>query len=102
SFGASAIISVSIPVCVFGTALGLSLFGRSVNVVSLAGVTFAIGMVLDNSIVSLESIDTFRSRVANVGRAAVLGVSIVWSAILASTATTVAVFLPIVLWEGEV
>ncbi len=102
SLGASIIISVSIPVCVFGTALGMALLGRSVNVVSLAGVTFAIGMVLDNSIVSLESIDTWRRRVATASEAALQGVRDIWGAVLASTATTAAVFLPIVVWEGEV
>ena len=102
SFGAALVISVSIPVCVFGTALGMSLLGRSVNVVSLAGVTFAIGMVLDNSIVSLESIDTWRRRAKTAAAAALGGVREVWGAVLASTATTAAVFVPIVLWEGEV
>ncbi|MFW5921336.1 MAG: efflux RND transporter permease subunit, partial [Polyangiales bacterium] len=102
SFGASAIISIAIPVCVFGTALGLALFGRTVNVVSLAGITFAVGMVLDNSIVSLESIDTWRGRVSSAGEAALRGIREVGGAVFASTLTTAAVFIPIVTWEGEV
>jgi HAE1 family hydrophobic/amphiphilic exporter-1 len=102
SFGASAIISLSIPFCIFGTALGMSLLGRSVNVVSLAGVTFAVGMVLDNSIVALENIDTWRSKSKTADGAAFFGVREVWGALLASTATTAVVFIPIVLWEGEV
>ena len=102
SFGASAIISLAIPISVFGTALGMTLLGRSVNVVSLAGITFAIGMVLDNSIVSLESIDTWRARVADPRRAAYLGIKEVWGALVASTATTAAVFVPVIAWEGEV
>jgi HAE1 family hydrophobic/amphiphilic exporter-1 len=102
SFGSSAIVSVSIPVCVFGTLLGMTLLGRSINVVSLAGITFAIGMVLDNSIVSLESIDTWRSRVGDAKEAAFQGVREVWGALLASTATTAAVFVPVIAWEGEV
>ncbi|MFW6198148.1 MAG: efflux RND transporter permease subunit, partial [Myxococcota bacterium] len=77
-------------------------FGRTVNVVSLAGITFAVGMVLDNSIVALESIDTWRSRVASPAEAAYQGVREVWGAILASTLTTAAVFIPIITWEGEV
>jgi hydrophobic/amphiphilic exporter-1 (mainly G- bacteria), HAE1 family len=89
-------------VCVFGTALGMTLFGRSVNVVSLAGITFAVGMVLDNSIVALESIDTWRTRVASAAEAAYRGIQDVWGAILASTLTTAAVFVPIITWEGEV
>lgn len=102
SFGASAIVCVSIPVCVFGTLLGMTLLGRSINIVSLAGITFAIGMVLDNSIVSLENIDTWRSRVADPKEAAYLGVREVWGALLASTATTAAVFIPVIAWDGEV
>lgn len=102
SVGASIIISVSIPVCVFGTALGMTLFGRTVNVVSLAGITFAIGMVVDNSIVALENIDTWRSKVSDAKEAAYRGVSEVWGALLASTATTAAVFIPIIVWQGEV
>ena len=102
SFGASAVISVAIPICVFATALGMQLFGRTINVVSLAGITFAVGMVVDNSIVSLESIDTWRGKVHSSALAAYYGIRDVWGAILASTLTTVAVFIPIVLWQGEV
>ena len=102
SAGASAIISVSIPVCVFGTALGMSWLGRSINVISLAGVTFAVGMVLDNSIVVLESIDTERATAKTAAEAALRGVRSVWGAVLASTLTTVAVFAPIITWESEV
>ena len=102
SGGASAIISLAIPVCVFGTALGMNAMGRTVNVISLAGITFAIGMVLDNSIVVLEAIDTFRAKTATAAEAALAGVRSVWGAVLASTLTTVAVFVPIILWEGEV
>ncbi|MEM9068174.1 MAG: efflux RND transporter permease subunit [Myxococcota bacterium] len=103
SFGASGIVSLAIPICVFGTALGMTLFGRSVNVVSLAGITFAIGMVLDNSIVSLESIDRWRRRPGTSSRdAAFFGIGEVWGALVASTATTAAVFIPVITWESEV
>ncbi len=102
SLGASAIIAISIPVSVFGTALGMMLTGRTINVVSLAGITFAVGMVLDNSIVSLESIDTWRRKAKTAAEAAYHGVREVWGAILASTLTTCAVFLPIITWDGEV
>jgi len=102
SFGASAIISLAIPISVFGTALGMTLMGRSVNVVSLAGITFAIGMVLDNSIVSLESIDTWRRKVDDPQRAAYEGIREVWGALIASTATTAAVFVPVIAWSDVV
>jgi len=102
TFGASAVISVAIPLSAFATALGMQALGRTINVVSLAGITFAIGMVVDNSIVALESIDTWRTRAPNTKLAAYRGIREVWGALIASTATTVAVFIPIVLWQGEV
>jgi HAE1 family hydrophobic/amphiphilic exporter-1 len=102
TFGASAVVSIAIPVCAFATALGMQALGRTINVVSLAGITFAIGMVVDNSIVALESIDTWRTRAPNTRLAAYRGIRDVWGALIASTATTVAVFIPIVLWQGEV
>ncbi|PRP96084.1 efflux RND transporter permease subunit [Enhygromyxa salina] len=102
SVGAAGLIGLSIPVCVFGTALGMAVLGRTVNVVSLAGTAFAVGMVVDNSIVVLESIDTWRDRVDTMSEAALRGVGEVWGALLASTATTAAVFIPVILWQDEV
>jgi HAE1 family hydrophobic/amphiphilic exporter-1 len=102
SVGSAGLIALSIPVCVFGTALGMAMLGRTVNIVSLAGTTFAVGMVVDNSIVVLESIDTWRQRVDSMAEAALRGVGEVWGALLASTATTAAVFIPVILWQDEV
>lgn len=102
SVAASAVISVAIPVCVLGTALGMSVMGRTINVVSLAGTAFAVGMVVDNSIVALESIDTWRQRGVPASEAAYRGVKEVWGALVASTATTAAVFIPIIAWQDEV
>ena len=102
SVPASAVVATAIPVCVMGTVLGMSLLGRSVNVVSLAGMAFAVGMVVDNAIVVLENIETWRARGASPARAALEGTREVWGAILASTLTTAAVFLPIISWQDEV
>ena len=102
SASASAVISVAIPVCVLGTALGMALLGRTINVVSLAGTAFAVGMVVDNSIVALESIDAARRRGRSPREAAIEGVREVWGALLASTVTTAAVFIPIIGWQDEV
>ncbi|MCO4768974.1 MAG: efflux RND transporter permease subunit [Deltaproteobacteria bacterium] len=102
SFRAAALVSLAIPVCVVGTALGMSLLGRTLNVVSLAGMAFAVGMVVDNAIVVLESIDAWRSKAADAAEAAYEGTREVWGAILASTLTTVAVFVPIIAWQDEV
>jgi HAE1 family hydrophobic/amphiphilic exporter-1 len=102
SVAASAVIAIAIPVCVLGTALGMALLGRTVNVVSLAGTAFAVGMVVDNSIVALESIDTWRRRGTTAAEASYYGVREVWGALLASTVTTAAVFVPIIGWQDEV
>ncbi len=102
SWVASAIVALAIPICVMGTALCMTLLGRSVNVISLAGITFAVGMVVDNSIVALENIDTWRRKPGAREDAALHAIREVWGALVASTATTAAVFIPIVLWQGEV
>jgi len=86
---------LGIPVCVIVAFLGLLLAGRTINVISLAGIAFALGMTLDNSIVVLESIELERSRGAARFRAAVAGVKNVWPAVFASTMTTILVFLPV-------
>ena len=87
---------MGIPVCTIAAFLGLLLAGRTINVISLAGVAFAIGMTLDNSIVVLESIEMARRKGKDRVKAAIEGVSKVWPAILASTLTTILVFVPII------
>jgi multidrug efflux pump subunit AcrB len=92
---------LGIPICVIVAFLGLLLAGRTVNVISLAGIAFAIGMTLDNSIVVLESIALERRKGADRYRAAIEGVRQVWPAVFASTLTTVMVFLPVAFVEQE-
>ena len=95
------IIVTSIPISIVGTFLVMSLVGRNINVISLAGMAFAVGMVVDNAIVALENI--FRHRQMGKARmkAALDGALEVWGALLASTLTTIAIFLPIVFIEDE-
>ena len=102
SFRSSVVVAIAIPVCVLGTALGMSLLGRTINVVSLAGMAFAVGMVVDNAIVVLENIDTWRTRATSIAQAALEGTREVWGAVLASTLTTAIVFVPIASWQDEV
>jgi len=102
SFRASAVVAVAIPVSIIGTALGMSLLGRTVNVVSLAGMAFAVGMVVDAAIVVMEAIDAQARQGGDIAEAALRGAEEVWGALVASTLTTIAVFLPIVLWQDEV
>ena len=77
------------------------LAGRTINVISLAGVAFSIGMTLDNTIVVLESIEWERRKGFKRLQAAIVGVQRVWPAVLASTLTTVLVFIPIIFIEEE-
>jgi len=101
SFRATALGVVGIPICTIAAFLGLLVAGRTINVISLAGVAFAIGMTLDNSIVVLESIELERRKGLKKLQAAVAGVQKVWPAVLASTLTTVMVFLPVVFIAEE-
>ncbi|QDP02403.1 efflux RND transporter permease subunit [Thalassotalea sp. PS06] len=101
SVSATLIGALGIPICILAAFLGLSLSGRSINVVSLAGVAFAIGMTLDNAIVALENITRHVAMGKRRRDAAIDGIREVWPAILASTLTTVMVFLPIVFLEQE-
>ncbi|HID28757.1 MAG TPA: efflux RND transporter permease subunit [Desulfobacterales bacterium] len=95
------IVSLAIPISVVGTFLVMTLFGRNINVVSLAGMSFAIGMVVDNSIVVFENIFRHREMGKSRAQAAYDGTVEVWGAVLASTLTTIAVFVPIVFVEEE-
>ncbi len=92
---------VGIPLCTLAAFIGLLLAGRTLNVISLAGVAFAIGMTVDNSIVVLENIERARRRGLDRVAAAVAGMREVGPAVLASTLTTVLVFLPVLFVEQE-
>ena len=92
---------IGIPICTIAAVLGLAVTGRTINVISLAGVAFALGMTLDNTIVVLDSIDRRRREGLDRMRAAIEGVYDVWPALLASTATTVLVFLPVIFIREE-
>jgi len=80
----------------------MDLTGRTLNIISLAGLAFAVGMVLDASIVILENIVRLRERGLSVDMASTQGTSQVWGALLASTATTIAIFLPVLFLRDEV
>ena len=101
NFASTIIVSVAIPISVIGTFLVMTLFGRNINVVSLAGLSFAVGMVVDNSIVVFENIFRHREMGKTRIKAAYDGTVEVWGAVLASTLTTVVVFFPIIFIEEE-
>jgi HAE1 family hydrophobic/amphiphilic exporter-1 len=94
------IIATSIPLSVIATLLLMYRLDISLNIMSLGGLTLGIGMLVDNSIVVLESVFRKKRLGIPLARAAVVGTSEVGPAVVASTLTTVAVFLPIVFVEG--
>jgi HAE1 family hydrophobic/amphiphilic exporter-1 len=96
------VIAVAIPISIVGSFLLISALGRTINVVSLAGMAFAVGMVVDNSIVVLENIYRHRQMGKRRFEAALHAAREVWGAVLASTLTTIAVFVPVVFIVGEV
>ncbi len=93
--------AVAIPVSAVGAFIFLWLFNRNLNVVSLAGISFAVGMLVDNSIVVLENIDRHRKMGKKTFDAVYDGTREVSGAVLASTLTTVAVFLPVIFIRQE-
>jgi hydrophobic/amphiphilic exporter-1 (mainly G- bacteria), HAE1 family len=95
------IVAFVIPVTAVSTFTAMYSFGLSLNVVSLAGISFAVGMLVDNAIVVIENIERHRSMAEPPDIAASNGASEVWAAILASTLTTIAVFLPVVFIKQE-
>jgi HAE1 family hydrophobic/amphiphilic exporter-1 len=99
-FRSTLIIATSIPLSVIATFILMYRYDISLNIMSLGGLTLGIGMLVDNSIVVLESIFRKKSLGATLAQSAVDGTSEVGPAVIASTLTTVAVFLPIVFVEG--
>ncbi|RKY21781.1 MAG: AcrB/AcrD/AcrF family protein [Planctomycetota bacterium] len=95
------VVALSIPISLITVFLVFQALGRSLNVISLAGVAFASGMVVDNAIVVLENIFRHMEAGRSPREAAIEGGQEVWGGVLASTLTTVAVFVPILLQSDE-
>lgn len=100
-FRATLIVALSIPLCLFSAFVVLNVTGRTLNIISLAGLAFATGMVLDAAIVVLENIFRQRESGREGNEASERGTSQVWGALLASTATTIAIFMPVVFLRDE-
>ncbi|MEM7444409.1 MAG: efflux RND transporter permease subunit [Pseudomonadota bacterium] len=99
---ATLVVSIAIPVSVVGSFVAMAALGRSLNVVSLAGIAFAVGMVVDAAIVVLENIYRLRQQGLSAREAAYQGSTQVWGAVFVSALTTVMVFIPILIMELEV
>ncbi|MEM8551960.1 MAG: efflux RND transporter permease subunit, partial [Pseudomonadota bacterium] len=98
---ATLIVSIAIPISVVASFVAMSAMGRTLNVISLAGIAFAVGMVVDAAIVVLENIYRLRQKGLSAVEAAYQGARQVWGAILVSALTTVMVFIPILTMELE-
>ncbi len=96
----SIIVAISIPVSVIATFFVMDQAGVTLNIISMAGLALAIGMLVDNSIVVLENIFRHRELGEPIREAADAGTSEVSMAIIASTLTTLAVFVPILFVPG--
>ncbi|HMT37622.1 MAG TPA: efflux RND transporter permease subunit [Thermomonas sp.] len=94
------VISLSLPVSIIATFFFMGQLGLSLNVMSLGGLALATGLVVDDSIVVLESIAKARERGLGILDAAIQGTREVSMAVVASTLTTIAVFLPLVFVQG--
>lgn len=94
------IIGIAIPVSIIATFALMYYFGFTLNIMSLGGVALGIGMLVDNSIVVLENIFKYREKGFDKIEASIKGTEEVAMPILASTATTVAIFLPLMFIEG--
>ncbi|MEE8352782.1 MAG: efflux RND transporter permease subunit, partial [Rhodospirillales bacterium] len=102
SASATLVVSLAIPVSIVGAFVAMAAMGRSLNVISLAGIAFAVGMVVDAAIVVLENIYRHREMGASRSEAAYRGAKEVWPAVFVSALTTVMVFIPILVMELEV
>ncbi len=101
SASSTMIVGIAIPSSVIGTFIAFDMLGRTINVISLAGMSFAVGMVIDNSIVVLENIYRHMQMGKTRARAAYEGTTEVWGAVLASTLTTAAVFIPVIFIQEQ-
>lgn len=98
---ATLMVALAIPLCLCFAFLVLDGAGRTLNVISLAGLAFAVGMVLDAAIVVLENIVRQREMGRAPLEASDRGTGQVYGALLASTATTVAIFVPVIFLQDE-
>ncbi|RGX55431.1 MULTISPECIES: efflux RND transporter permease subunit [Anaerotruncus] len=97
---AALIVATSMPLSVFAALVLMACFGMTINIMSLGGLVVGIGMMVDNSIVVLDSCFRARDGVRSFEESAIQGANLVNSAVIASTLTTIVVFLPISLMEG--
>lgn len=97
---ATFLVTATVPLSLLVAFLALRLFDKSLNVISLAGLAFAVGLVMDAAIVTLENIVRCRRKGMPMEKAVAKGTRQITGALFASTVTTVAIFLPVLFMEG--
>lgn len=102
NFRTALFIGTSIPISIIATFVLMYFTGITLNTISLAGLALGVGMLVDNAIVVLENIHRHRQEGYSMLEAAQLGAGEVGGAVLASTLTTIVVFLPIIFTQGMV
>ncbi|WP_037572073.1 efflux RND transporter permease subunit [Spirochaeta cellobiosiphila] len=95
------IIGVSIPISIMITLMAMYFFDITLNMMSLTGLILGLGMIVDNSIVILENIHQYRERGAKLRASAILGSHEMLNSIVASTLTTLSVFIPMIIWKDD-
>ncbi len=95
------IIGLSIPISILITLMFMSLFGLTLNLLTLTGLVLGLGMIVDGSIVILENIHQYRKRGAKPSTAAILGSQEMFRAIVSSTTTTLCVFIPVIIFKND-
>jgi len=98
---ATLIIGLSIPISILLTLMSMSIFGFTLNLLTMTGLIMGMGMTLDASIVILENIHSYRERGAKAEVAAILGSREMLRAIIASSATTLCVFIPMIIYKND-
>lgn len=101
SISSTAVVALAIPISIISTFIILHWMNRSLNTISLAGISFSVGMLVDSAIVVLENIDRHKKMGKTFFLAAYDGTNEVWGALIASALTTIAVFLPIIFLQNE-
>ena len=99
SLRSTVIIGIAIPVSIMITLMAMYFFDITLNMMSLTGLILGLGMIVDNSIVILENIHKYRERGAKLRASAILGSHEMLNAIVASTLTTLSVFVPMIIWQ---
>lgn len=101
NFKGTFIIGLAIPISILITLMCMAIFDLTLNLITLTGLVLGLGMILDGSIVILENIHAYRERGAKPSTAAILGSQEMFRAIVASTTTTLCVFIPVIIFRAD-